>query len=70
MNEVRYYKGKMPVEVLVKGKRQGNKGPLTWRVKVIGMEDWDMNAYFVTVPRLLWLKPRKTNANDETRKTP
>ncbi|MFA5714757.1 MAG: hypothetical protein WC998_03385 [Candidatus Paceibacterota bacterium] len=33
--DVRYYKGKYPVEVLIKGKRKGKKGPVTWRVKAL-----------------------------------
>jgi|WetSurMetagenome_2_1015567.scaffolds.fasta_scaffold583762_2 hypothetical protein len=33
--DIRYYKGKIKVQVLTKGKRNGRKGPLTWRVRML-----------------------------------
>lgn len=50
--EVRYYKGKIAVEVLIKGKRKGKRGPLTWLVRELrtGKE-------YTTIPRLCWRKP-------------
>jgi hypothetical protein len=51
--EVRWYKGKTEIEVLVKGKRKGKRGPITWLVRELrtGKE-------FVTIPRLCWRSPK------------
>ena len=51
MNTQRWYKGKLEVEVLIKGKRKGKRGPVTWLVRSVD------GAMFVTIPRLCWKEP-------------
>ena len=53
MNESRWYKGNIEVKVVIKGKRKGRRGPVSWLVRrVID------GAEFVTIPRLCWSHPR------------
>ena len=54
MNEVRWYKGKIKVEILHRSK--GN-----WLVKTLEefSKWWPKGYEFTTVPRLLWRHPRK-----------
>ncbi len=56
--EIRYYKGGDPVEVLVKGKRKGKTGPVTWKVRYIAQRPVDAEEEFTTIPRLLWKESR------------
>lgn len=43
-HEIRYYKGKLPVKVIQKSKKN-------WLVQEMGIHG---KMFFVTVPRLLW----------------
>ena len=47
-HEIRYYKGKLPVKVIQKSKKN-------WLVQEMGIRG---KMFFVTVPRLLWKKPK------------
>ena len=62
--DVRYYKGKYKVEILLKGKRKGKHGPITYGVKALELipelnyTDKNFVFMFTTIPRLLWRNPR------------
>lgn len=67
MGEVRWYKGKYKVKIILKGKRpKGVKHcPLTYKVKAlepiyVGMGKTIFKGEtFITIPRLLWRKPKQ-----------
>jgi hypothetical protein len=75
--ELRFYKGKYAVRILIKGNRKGKHGPITYGCEALENIPLGTFSYktefgcanmieagerFTTIPRLLW-----TNKNDSTK---